>query len=89
MREPGSPVAAKSRKTTPKPLKERSQEGKSLKGLSFLPIQFLPEALKGEDKKRETERKKSERDAVSEDETWIWSFLSLHLTSKSHSLNVC
>lgn len=40
-------------------------------------------------KGRETDRNKEERDTISEEETWISLFLSLCLTSRNSSLNVC
>jgi len=89
MRELGSPAAAKRRKTMPKSLKEYSQEVKSLKGISPLHIQFLPEILEGKEKKRRKERRERETDTISKGETRIFLFLSLHLTSRNSSLNVC
>lgn len=65
MRELGSPVAAKGRKTMPKSLKEYCQEVKSLKGISLLPLQFLPEILERKGKK-ERQKERKERKIQSE-----------------------
>lgn len=57
-----------------------------MKVVSPLPIQFLPEIVE-EKEERERRERREKKDAISKDETWIWLFLSLHLTSTQ--LNVC
>lgn len=53
-----------------------------MKAVSPLPIQFLPEIVE-EKEERERRERREKKDAISKDETWIWLFLSLHLTSRT------
>lgn len=53
-----------------------------MKAVSPLSIQFLPEIVE-EKEERERRERREKKDAISKDETWIWLFLSLHLTSRT------